>query len=127
MYLYLKEFLGTRFTSPHGAPDLPMFRLVDMSLTEQEVKDTIVHYFSTESVLRVVVATIAFGMGIDCCNVRQVIHYGFPSDVESYVQETGRAGRNGLPAIATLVRKSKSGGGKQDKDIVEYASNVSSC
>lgn len=45
-----------------------------------------------DSVLRVVVATIAFGMGLDCPNVRRVIHWGPSSDIESYLQETGRAG-----------------------------------
>lgn len=95
------------FTSPVGTPDLPMFRLVDMymSLTESEVKDSIVSNFTKDSPLRVIVATIAFGMGVDCHDVCQVIHYGFPSDVESHVQETGRAGRDGLFAIATLVKK----------------------
>ena len=76
--------------------------------------------------MRVVVATVAFGMGIDCFNVCQVIHYGFPSDVESYVQETGRAGRNGNLAIATLVKKSRAGE-KRDKTFLKYASNCTVC
>ena len=42
--------------------------------------------------LRVVIATIAFGMGLDCPNVRKIIHIGAPEDVESYLQQTGRAG-----------------------------------
>lgn len=82
--------------------------------------------FTRESHLRIVIATIAFGMGVDLPDVRQVISVGCPGDVESYIQETGRAGRDGLCSLALLLHI-KGDTHPLSQPIKDYKSNTDKC
>jgi len=52
--------------------------------------------------IRLIIATTAFAMGVDCPGISRIIHWGIPSTIEEYIQEIGCAGRDGEDAIAIL-------------------------
>ena len=93
LYLLFRMRLGKEFTHPVGYPDVPQFRLVDTftSGTHSSVKESITAAFnSPSSNLRVLIATIAFGMGVNPPDVHYIIHCGPPNDIETCARSRSR-------------------------------------
>ena len=128
LYLSIRSKMGPGFTEPFGYPDHSTFCMVEMftRVSTIEKKDQILSSFQyPDGTLRLIIATTAFGLGIDCKDIRRVIHWGIPSTLEEYVQETGRAGRdnNASEAILHLGR----GGRYVVKGMKQYIANDSVC
>ena len=84
----------------------PRNRLVEMfhAGTPAQVKEHIIKQASKKnSHLRIIICTVAFGMGVNCVSFNKVIHFGPSKNIESYVQECGRAGRDGGESICHLL------------------------
>ena len=82
------------FTYPHGYPNLADYRRVEMFtrvLTVNKRTQVLSSFSNSESPLKLIVSTSAFGMGVDICDIKRIIHWGLPTTIEEYVQEAGKS------------------------------------
>ena len=108
-YEYFSSHLQEVQYEPVGAPKLAQYRLFTQfhaQYPEHERQRIVDELVQGKSKLRIIFATVAFGIGLDIKNIRQVNHIGLPYSMEEYFQEAGRAGRDGLSAKAHVYYNS---------------------
>lgn len=127
LHMLLKGKLGRHYTSPPGYPSHCKYRLIDMfsaAQTQEKRAEVLDVFCQRNSKLRLLFATVAFGMGVDCPDIRRIIHWGIPDSLECYAQETGRAGRDKKQSEAILYRGV---GGTGCRKVKMYVANDTSC
>lgn len=110
-----------------GVEDRDIFAMYH-STAHQPQKDRVLASFAERGgVVRVLFATVAFGMGVDCKELKRIYHYGPPEDIEDYVQETGRAGRGGEESDVVLINYKGCTRYKVSDDMKGYMANKDTC
>ena len=103
LFRMFEVFLGKKMFHGKIQPPNRLFEMFHAG-TPPRVKDHICKNMAQDhGHLRVLISTVAFGMGINCKKVRRIVHFGPSKTVEMYVQECGRAGRDGLPSTCILL------------------------
>ena len=109
LYHLFEKHLGKAISDPIGSPSShPECSLVSVFTKgiEDLIKDSVLEQITIPphaSKLRLLICTIAFGMGVNCACVERVIHFGPPNDVETYIQQVGRAGRDNETSDCMLL------------------------
>lgn len=124
LYRVFDNVLGKQYND-HLSRPYEMYH----SGTDQDIKNVVSKQFSIEGgITRVLFATMAFGMGINCKDLKTIIHYGPPNDMDDYLQESGRAGRDGKQSQAILVTFPHSTGSRNiSKEMKMYCKNKDKC
>ena len=129
LYILLEHKLGRSITNAPGYPNVSKYRRVEMysRIMSTEKKVQVLSNFSSknDSTIEMIISTSAFGLGVDCSDIRTIIHWGLPTTIEEYVQEAGRAGRDGIRAEAILFEGKT--GKFCEKKMRDYQSTIEIC
>ena len=114
---------------PIGAIPRTKSRLFAMyhSKIDEIDKKEIMESFSKGGVCRILFCTTAFGMGVDVADIRRCIHFGPPQDIDDYLQESGRTGRDGLSSSAVIYAYPGYLIGHVSKAMKEYCKSAGEC
>jgi len=120
VYSTLKTLLGDKiYSSEERNPKAVLLEMLHSCSPQSNKEHILASFQSDQGFTRILVATIAFGMGVDCKQVHQTVHFGPAKNVECYMQESGRAGKDGAQSTAFLLYQ-----GMQlmhvDKDTKDY-------
>ena len=129
-YRYFESVLGDNQYVGEPDPDNRLFAQYH-AYYPADMKDFIVEELGkVNPTIRIVFSTVALGMGLDAPSVRRIIHFKSPTSIAKYLQETGRAGRDGLPATALLyynrtdIRKNRPG---QQQSMTAFCKSEDKC
>ena len=104
-----------------------LFAMYHAKITESQKKVLIDSFSALNGNCRVLFSTIAFGMGINITNIRRIIHYGPSRNIEEYVQESGRGGRDGEQCHAVLYVYPGCTRGHVSDEMKSYCQNTDAC
>lgn len=128
IFATIKRLLGKNITEPPESPPNYSNCLVSVftSVSTVHMRELLLQEFTTAGTkLRLLIATTAFGLGVDCSDIERIINWGSPSTLEELVQEAGRGGGDGRPTEAILYPKVV--GKRIMKAVKDYQKNTKEC
>ena len=127
VYSAFRECLGNDFfvqkTPDNKKRMMEMFHAVTPESVKKHILDSITQ---ANGHIRILACTVAFGMGVNCKGVDRIIHFGPSKNLESYVQECGRAGRDGEQSSCLLLHNGLLGAHCMN-DMKDFVSNSKDC